>query len=93
VRAARAAQHERLARWGHDVNAEVGSALLKKELRPPGKAIADLDRAMERQVLTGRGYSRVLRVAWTVADLQGLDCPDRDCVGLALAFRQQVDAA
>ncbi|MFD1212792.1 YifB family Mg chelatase-like AAA ATPase [Arthrobacter sp. GCM10027362] len=93
VGAARAAQRERLARWGHDVNAEVGAALLKKELRPPRKATGDLDRAMELQVLTGRGYSRVLRVAWTMADLQGLGSPDRDCVGTALSFRQQLAAA
>ncbi|MCG2622311.1 YifB family Mg chelatase-like AAA ATPase [Arthrobacter sp. I2-34] len=93
VHAARAAQRERLARWGLDVNAEAGAALLKKELKPPRQATADLDRAMDLQVLTGRGYSRVLRVAWTVADLRGLPSPDRDCVGTALAFRQQVKAA
>jgi magnesium chelatase family protein len=93
VHDARAAQRERLSRWGLDVNAEAGAALLKKELRPPRQATADLDRAMDLQVLTGRGYSRVLRVAWTVADLRGLGSPDRDCVGTALAFRQQVNAA
>lgn len=93
VRAAREAQRKRLDRWGLDVNAEAGAALLRRELRPPPKATADLDRAMERQALTARGYSRVLRVAWTVADLRGLDAPDQDCVGTALAFRQQVHAA
>ena len=93
VHAARAAQRERLARWGLDVNAEAGASLLKKELKPPRQVTADLDRAMDLQVLTGRGYSRVLRVAWTVADLRGLPSPDRDCVGTALAFRQQVNAA
>jgi magnesium chelatase family protein len=48
----------------------------------------DLDRAMDNNVLTARGYNKVLRVAWTIADLAGQAAPDRDCVGLALAYRQ-----
>lgn len=48
---------------------------------------SDLDRALDRGVLTLRGVDRVLRVAWTVADLRGADAPDRDDVGRALALR------
>jgi predicted ATPase with chaperone activity len=31
----------------------------------------------------------VLRVAWTLADLAGLDAPRRDEIGLAAELRQQ----
>jgi magnesium chelatase family protein len=93
VRGARRAQRERLGRWGHELNSEVSAELLKTELRLSRTATVDLDLAMERDVLTGRGYARVLRVAWTMADLAGLAVPDRDCVSTALAFRQQVGAA
>jgi magnesium chelatase family protein len=93
VREARTAQRERLGRWGHELNSEVSAELLKSELRLSRAATVDLDKAMERDVLTGRGYARVLRVAWTMADLAGLAVPDRDCVSTALAFRQQVGAA
>ena len=33
---------------------------------------------LERGLLTARGLDRVLRVAWTVADLAGHDRPDGD---------------
>ncbi len=34
-----------------------------------------LDRALERGGITMRGYDRVLRLAWTLADLDGVDRP------------------
>jgi magnesium chelatase family protein len=49
----------------------------------------DLERALERGVLTLRGYDRVLKVAWTVTDLAGGGTPNRDDVGLALTLRAQ----
>ena len=42
---------------------------------------------MERGLLTARGLDRVLRVAWTVADLAGHDRPDATDVALALELR------
>jgi len=38
-------------------------------------------------VLTARGLDRVLRVAWTLADLAGLARPGRAEVDTALGFR------
>ncbi|MCC3265407.1 YifB family Mg chelatase-like AAA ATPase [Arthrobacter gengyunqii] len=86
---ARKVQHARLKDWGYGTNAEVAGNLLRGPLRPPPKATVSLDRAMERQTLTARGYDRVLRVAWSVADLAGHTAPDADDVGQALGFRQQ----
>jgi magnesium chelatase family protein len=47
----------------------------------------DLDRALDRGQLTVRGYDRVLRLAWTEADLDGRAVPTRDHVGRALLLR------
>jgi magnesium chelatase family protein len=88
VARARQAQRDRLRPWGHDLNAEAPAELFKGPLRLPHRASVDLDRAMDNNVLTARGYAKVLRVAWTLADLAGEPNPDRDCVGLALAYRQ-----
>jgi magnesium chelatase family protein len=82
-----------LSPWGIGLNSEISGELLTGKLRPPPAVTRDLDRAMESAVLTGRGYTRVLRVAWTLADLAGLERPDRDAVSTALTFRQQVKAA
>lgn len=93
VAAARSIQHERLKGWGYETNAEVAGSVLRGALRPPARATSSLDRAMDRQTLTARGYDRVLRVAWSVADLAGHTTPDADDVGQALGFRQQGAAA
>ncbi len=42
---------------------------------------AGLDRALERGSITMRGYDRVLRIAWTLADLDDADRPGEDQVG------------
>lgn len=93
VAVARAAQHERLRSWDLSTNAEVPPQLLHNELRLARKATASVDRKMEEAAITKRGYDRVLRVAWTIADLAGRSAPNGDDVTTALYFRTQEDAA
>ncbi|WP_432494329.1 YifB family Mg chelatase-like AAA ATPase [Kineococcus gypseus] len=87
VRAARELAARRLAAHGARSNGELRGPLLRGPLRLPAAATADLERALERGALTLRGVDRVLRVAWTVADLRGAAAPGRDDVGRALALR------
>jgi magnesium chelatase family protein len=47
---------------------------------------------MDRGALSGRGADRCLRIAWTLADLDGEQRPGTDQVGSALAFRERVAA-
>jgi len=93
VRAARAAQQERLAGEGARCNGEAPGSLLRGRLRLPPVVVGDLDAALDRGRLTVRGYDRVLRTAWTLADLDGADAPDRDHVGAALLLRLRGRAA
>ena len=53
-------------------------------------AMDEAERDLERGLLTARGLDRVLRVAWTVADLAGHDRPDATDVALALQLRTGV---
>ncbi|MBZ6107163.1 YifB family Mg chelatase-like AAA ATPase [Streptomyces olivaceus] len=71
-------------------NSEVpGRELRSRWYAAPG-ALEDAERSLERGVLTARGLDRVLRVAWTVADLVGHDRPDGTDVALALQLRTGV---
>jgi magnesium chelatase family protein len=92
VARARAAQAERLRGLGLRTNAELGGSLLHGALRPPRPVTAPLERAMDRGSLTARGHQRVLRVAWTLADLEGRGVPVLDDVDTALYFRSLVPA-
>ncbi|MFF7035402.1 YifB family Mg chelatase-like AAA ATPase [Streptomyces griseus] len=87
VRDARARAAERLAGTPWTTNSEVpGHELRTRLLAAPG-ALAAAERDLERGILTARGLDRVLRVAWTVADLRGADRPDDSDVAVALELR------
>jgi magnesium chelatase family protein len=47
------------------------------------------DEAFDEGKLTGRGYDRVLRVAWTIADLAGRERPSRQDIQEEYDFRTQ----
>lgn len=87
VQTARERQAERLRPFGFTTNAEAPGRLLRGGLRLPSASTATLDRALERQTLTARGYDRVLRLAWSIADLADRDRPIADDVGEALLLR------
>lgn len=72
-------------------NADVpGTWLRQGALRLSAPARSPLDRALERGALTLRGYDRVLRVAWTMADLAEIDRPGTEQIGYALHLRRGV---
>ncbi|NNM45569.1 YifB family Mg chelatase-like AAA ATPase [Knoellia koreensis] len=90
VVAARSAQAERWKDTRWRLNSEVpGSRLRRPPWRLPGSVTVDLERALDRGTLTLRGYDRVLRVGWTLADLGGRVVPTREDLGQALMFRSQ----
>jgi magnesium chelatase family protein len=87
VRVARAAAAERFAGGPWSCNGEVPGAWLRGRWRLAPAVTRDLDVALDRGRLSIRGYDRVLRVAWTLADLAGRSVPERDDVGRALLLR------
>jgi magnesium chelatase family protein len=89
VAAARGAQRSRLRSGGWMTNAEVPGPYLRGPLALPGAVTRDVDRALDGGLLSIRGYDRVLRVAWTEADLDGAAVPERDHVSRALLLRSR----
>jgi len=73
-------------------NAEVSGSWLRAHSPRTGPMAAELNQALDRGWLSMRGADRVLRVAWTLADLAGLDHPGRDQVGEAMLLRTRTGA-
>lgn len=93
VLAARVRQNERLALFGLETNSQVPGRILRGDLRLAPAATRILDHSLERGILTARGYDRVLRLAWTLADLGLRDVPNGDDIGQALGLRQAAAVA
>lgn len=88
VAAARAAAAARWSDTPWRVNAAIpGSTLRSAPWLLPRAALRTAQSFLERGSLSARGFDRVLRLAWTVADINGLSCPNADCVAEALYFR------
>ncbi|MES4907589.1 MULTISPECIES: YifB family Mg chelatase-like AAA ATPase [unclassified Streptomyces] len=71
-------------------NSEVPGHELRTRWYARSGALREAERDMERGLLTARGLDRVLRVAWTVADLAGHDRPEAEDVAQALQLRTGV---
>lgn len=76
----------RLAGFPWPSNASIPTGELRRRFLPDAGG-AELLRDLERRSLNLRGPDRILRVAWTVADLGGVDRPGRDEVGQAIGLR------
>jgi magnesium chelatase family protein len=90
VRQARGRAAARLAGTPWRTNSEVPGRELRSRYHAVAGAMDEAERNLERGLLTARGIDRVLRVAWTVADLAGHDRPDAGDVALALQLRTGV---
>jgi magnesium chelatase family protein len=70
------------------VNSAVpGSVLRTSRWLLPRAALRPAERFFEQGSLSARGFDRVLRLSWTIADLAGNAVPDDGAVEEALFFR------
>jgi magnesium chelatase family protein len=88
VRTARAAARARWAGAGWATNAEVPGPVLRSSTWRLGRdALNRLDDELERGSLSARGCERVLKLAWTIADLAGAGRPGAAEVSEAIGLR------
>ncbi|MBA4801373.1 MAG: ATP-binding protein [Euryhalocaulis sp.] len=89
VAAARSAQLSRGegAEGGH-TNADITTAMIEQVAAPDEAGRALLAKAAEKMKLSARAYHRTLRVARTIADLDGADSVRRVHIAEALSHRR-----
>ncbi|MES2665038.1 MAG: YifB family Mg chelatase-like AAA ATPase [Pseudomonadota bacterium] len=93
VSAARAVQTTRFAGTpGVRVNADMEGKLLEEVASPDAESRALLARVADRFGLTARGYHRILRVARTIADLDGSTALRQPHVAEAVSYRLSMGA-
>jgi magnesium chelatase family protein len=74
------------------LNGEVPGSELRRTWPPAPGSLAVVERSLERGQITARGVVKVIRVAWTLADLAGRPRPAKDechaALGLWLGVRR-----
>ena len=86
VTAARERAARRLAGTPWRLNAEIPGAELRRSFPPERGALRSLDRAMELGQVSARGADKIVRVAWSLADLAGEPRPGAGEVDLAIGL-------
>jgi magnesium chelatase family protein len=85
---AREIQRRRLAPFGVRVNAEMSPRAMRATCHLTARAERELERLSRvRFSLTGRGVDRLIKLARTVADLDGADQIDADYIREAVSYR------
>lgn len=88
VAGAREAATARWAGLDHRTNATVpGKVLRDRRWRLPARETIELRDRLDSGAISSRGYDRILRLAWTAADLIGHDRPGPVEVDLAINLR------
>ncbi len=93
VLTARERQATRLRSDGVSVNAHMDAQMLRRHVRLDDRGEALLRHARERGLLSARGQHRVLRVARTIADLEGCEQVRPEHVAQAIAMRGDASLA
>jgi len=91
ARAIQSARYAALGLTGIDTNAAAPASVLEEAARPDNAGLALLREAADAMHLSARGYHRVLRVARTLADLDGAERVGRVHLAEALSYRALTD--
>lgn len=87
---ARSRQRERFAEDPWSLNSQIPAPELRRRFAPPRPADRRfLDMRVAHGAISLRGYDRVVRIAWTIADLAGIEHPDEQHIGEALNLREE----
>lgn len=93
VRQARGAQNERWRTQNWNLNRQIPGPFLRSSAGGFSSClIGKVDTAVERGHLSMRGAQRVMRLAWTVTDLQGKTSPGLEQLGAAMTLRRHSDS-
>jgi magnesium chelatase family protein len=87
ARQAQGERYERLGAGATATNAHCSTAILEKVSAPDAGGLSLLREAGEKLALSARAYHRVLRVARTLADLDGVETVGRIHLAEAISYR------
>jgi magnesium chelatase family protein len=92
VIAARAVAAQRFAGMGWSLNSQIPARALRSTFQPERAAMNFLHDELDRELITARGLHKIIRTAWSFADLHGHPVPTMSDVQAAHTMRGKVEA-
>ena len=92
VVAARAIAASRFAGAPWKLNSQIPASQLRQKFRARKEGMAFLHSQLDDEQISARGYHKVLRLAWTIADREGVSIPGLVEVESAYQLRQGAEA-
>jgi magnesium chelatase family protein len=90
---ARQTAAERFAGLSFTLNSQIPSNQLRNRFRPQLKAMSVLHTLLDKDEITARGFHKLIRLSWTIADLRGVTTPTLDELEVALTLRSDSERA
>jgi len=87
VSAARLLAEKRFSKYSWQLNSEIPAKYLRQEFRAEKSAMALLHIQLEKENLSARGFHKVLRLAWSIADSHQHEVPNKADVEQAISLR------
>ncbi len=91
VATARTIAMERFSDCTWKINSQIPASALRHRFRASKPGMVFLHNELESERLSARGFHKVLRVAWSVADSAAHDLPTREDVEIAYQLREGAD--
>jgi len=88
---ARQVAKDRFAGLGFTLNSQIPSDQLRNRFRADSKAMSALHTLMDKEEITARGFHKLLRLSWTIADLKGVTVPTINELDAALNLRSNAE--
>jgi magnesium chelatase family protein len=92
VIAARAVAAHRFQAMGWSLNSQIPARALRTEFQPERAAMNFLHDELDRENITARGLHKIIRTAWSFADLRGHKLPSMEDVIAAHTLRGKIEA-
>jgi magnesium chelatase family protein len=88
---AREIAKDRFSGLGIETNSQISPNLLRGKFRATKDAMVLLSNLLDREVISARSFHRLLRVAWSIADLKDESVPGKTEVEQAISLRSGLD--
>jgi len=93
VEKARQISADRFTEYSFSLNSQIPSELLRTRFKAQQKAMRTLHNLIDREEITARGFHKLLRLCWSIADLREVTIPGIEELEIAISLRSATEIA